>query len=128
MNKYDVFISYRRKGGSEKAQLIKSELKARGISDKRLFLDTHSLYDGDFEKKIREAIGQTKCVVVVISNGCFDEIKEKDYWLLEIKEALSQGKQIIPILFDDIKDFDNLNIPSELSKMRKMNSITYEHQ
>ena len=91
---FDVFISYRRKGGSEKAQLVKSELKQRGVEEERIFLDTHSLHDGDFEQKIKVAIEQSQSVVVIISGGCFDEVKETDYWYMEIREAMLQRKKL----------------------------------
>lgn len=125
---YDVFISYRRKGGSEKAQLIKSELKQRGINEGRIFLDTHSLHDGDFEQKIKVAIQQSKSVVVVISNRCFDEIKETDFWYLEIKEALQLGKIVVPVFFDGITSFANENVPQELQELTKKNAVTYHHE
>lgn len=125
---YDVFISYRRKGGSEKAQLVKSEIRQRGIEEDRIFLDTHSLHDGDFEQKIKVAIEQSKSVVVIISNGCFDEIKETDYWYLEIKEALQLGKNVVPVFFDGITSFVNQNVPQELQKLTKKNAVTYHHE
>ena len=126
--KYDVFISYRRKGGAEKAQLVKSEIKLRGIEEERIFLDTHSLHDGDFEQKIKVALGNSKSVVVIISNGCFDQIKETDFWYMEIKEALSQSIIIVPIFFDGMTSFASLNIPKELENLSKMNAVTYQHE
>lgn len=125
---YDVFISYRRKGGSEKAQLVKSELEKRGVEDKRIFLDTHSLHDGDFEQNIKVAISQSRSVLVIISQGCFDEVKETDYWYIEIQEALTQGKKVIPFFFDGITSFGGLNVPDELAALTKMNAVTYQHE
>lgn len=126
--KYDVFISYRRKGGSEKAQLVKSELILRGIADDRIFLDTHSLHVGDFEQKIKIAIKQSKSIVVIISNGCFDDVKETDYWYMEIKEAFLQSKTVVPIFFDGITSFGSLNVPEELFTLSKLNAVTYQHE
>lgn len=125
---YDVFISYRRKGGSEKAQLVKSELILRGIEEKRIFLDTHSLHDGDFELKIKVAIKQSRSIVVVISKGCFDEIKDTDYWYMEIKEALVEGKQLVPVFFDGTTSYASMNVPGELAALSKINAITYHHE
>lgn len=125
---YDVFISYRRKGGSEKAQLVKSEIKLRGVEEERIFLDTHNLHEGDFEPKIKIAVEQSQCVVVVISNGCFDEVKETDFWYVEIKEALLQGKKVVPILFDGITSFASLNVPKDLMELTKKNAVTYQHE
>ncbi len=127
MEKYDVFISYRRAGGSEKAQLVKSEIMQRGIEKDRVFLDTH-MHSGDFEQKIKQSIQQSKHIVVIISKGCFDEARATDYWYMEIKEALAQKKDIIPIFFDGITKFDGLNIPSDLQAITKQNAITYQHE
>ena len=124
---YDVFISYRRKGGAEKAQLVKSEIRLRGIEEERIFLDTHSLHDGDFEQKIKVAICQSENVIVIISNGCFDEVKETDFWYMEIKEALAQGKRVVPVFFDGITSFMNRNVPQELQELTKKNAVTYHH-
>lgn len=125
---YDVFISYRRKGGAEKAQLIKSELRQRGIPDERIFLDTHSLHEGNFEEKIRKAISVSQNIIVIISQGCFDEVRQTDYWYLEIREALNQGKNVIPVLFDNISSFSNLNIPDDIISLKEKNCISYQHE
>jgi hypothetical protein len=125
---YDVFISYRRKGGSEKAQLVKTELTHRGVNNARIFLDTHSLHDGDFVQKIASAIENSRCILVIISDRCFDEIKETDYWYTEIKEALRQRKRIVPVFFDGINSFEGLNVPAELDALRHMNAVTYQHE
>lgn len=125
---FDVFISYRRKGGSEQAQLVKSELRQRGIADNRIFLDTHSLHEGDFRQKIAKAISLSINIVVIISKGCFDEVRETDYWYMEIREAMKQGKRIIPILFDNIVSLDALSIPSDLNELKNRNFIRYQHE
>lgn len=125
---YDAFISYRRKGGAEKAQLIKSELRQRGIPDERIFLDTHSLHEGNFEEKIRKAISGSQNIIVIISQGCFDEERQTDYWYLEIREALNQEKNIVPILFDNINSFTNLNVPDSISSLKEKNCISYQHE
>jgi hypothetical protein len=125
---FDVFISYRRNGGAEKAQLVKSELQQRGLSDERIFLDTHSLHEGNFREKIRNAISESKNVIVIISQGCFDQVRQTDYWYLEIREALIQGKNIIPILFDKITSLSNLNIPEDMTDLKEKNCVSYQHE
>ena len=125
---YDVFISYRRKGGAEEAQLVKSELQQRGLPDERIFLDTHSLHEGNFEERIRNAIASSQNVIVVISLGCFDEKRQTDYWHMEIREALRQGKNIVPILFDSIISLNSLNVPDDLAALKEKNCVTYQHE
>lgn len=125
---FDVFISYRRNGGSEKAQLVKSELQQRGVPDQRIFLDTHSLHEGNFREKIRNAISDSQNVIVIISLGCFDQVKETDYWYLEIREALSQGKNVIPVLFDKISSLSDMNIPEDMAELKEKNCVSYQHE
>lgn len=125
---FDVFISYRRKGGAEHAQLVKSELRQRGVAENRIFLDTHSLHEGDFRQKIENAIRQSNNVIVIISKGCFDEVRDTDYWYMEIREAMKQGKRIIPVLFDSILSLDLLPIPSDLNELKNRNFIRYQHE
>lgn len=125
---FDVFISYRRNGGSEKAQLVKSELQQRGVYDQRIFLDTHSLHEGNFKEKIKNAISASQNVIVIISQGCFDQVRETDYWYLEIREALLQGKNIIPVLFDKISSLSDLNIPEDMSELKEKNCVSYQHE
>ena len=127
LTQYDVFISYRRAGGSEKAQLVKSELMQRGIEKDRIFLDTH-MHGGDFEQEIKRAIPRSKHVVIIISKGCFDEVRKTDFWYMEMIEALAQKKHIVPIFFDGITTFDGLEVPSEIQAITKRNAITYQHE
>jgi len=65
----DVFISYRRKGGSVLAQLIKVSLKARGIN---VFLDVENLGSGTFDTALAENLSRARNVVLVLSEGCLD--------------------------------------------------------
>lgn len=127
-DQYDIFVSYRRKGGSEKAQLVKSEMQLRGVPDERIFLDTHSLHEGDFVSKIKTAVGQSRNIVLIVSEGCFDEVRETDFWYMEIKEALAQGKPIIPVFFDGITSMDSQPIPPELAVLKRMNAVAYQHE
>lgn len=126
--KYDIFISYRRKGGSERAELLKAILEKRGYKGNRVFMDTHSLLGGDFKKRIKEAISQSVNVVVLITDGCFDSIKEEDYWIYELAEAMSLKKNIIPVFFDGIKSIEGLNLPSTLQELPYHNAVSYNHE
>lgn len=126
--RYDIFISYRRKGGSERAELLKAILEKRGYKGSRVFMDTHSLLGGDFKKRIKEAISQSVNVIVLITEGCFDSIKEEDYWIYELAEAMSLKKNIIPVFFDEIKNIEGLNLPSTLKELPYQNAVSYNHE
>ena len=126
--KYDIFISYRRKGGSEKAELLKNILEKRGYKANRIFMDTHSLLGGDFKQRIKDAISQSVNVVVLITEGCFDSIKEEDYWIYELAEAMSYKKNIIPVFFDGIKNIEQMNLPLTLKELPYQNAVSYNHE
>ena len=123
--KYDVFISYRRKGGSEKAELLKTVFMQRGYRSSRIFMDTHSLPSGDYYKKLAEAINKSDNVVVLITKGCFENLSENDCWFFEIKTALDHKKNIIPVFFDGLKATD---FPDSLQALSVYNGLSYNHE
>ena len=127
-NKYDIFISYRRKGGAEKAELLKAVFEKRGYSEGQIFMDTHSLKSGDFKLKLKKAITASDNIIVLITLGCFDQIKEDDCWVFEISEAHKQHKNIIPVYFDDIKQLEDKELPEVLHHLPSHNAVTYVHE
>lgn len=83
--KYDVFISYRRAGGSDFAQLLKLQLKERKLE---VFLDVENLGAGDFSSELQSSLKNSKNVVLVWTQGCMDRIinaetQEGDFVRLE---------------------------------------------
>lgn len=126
--KYDVFISYRRNGGSERAELLKLILEKYGYDHSRIFMDTHSIESCNFKQKIKEAIFLSKDFILIITKGCFDSIKKEDYWIFEILEALSLGKRIIPIFFDGIEGVGSNKLPADLVALSEINGIIYHPQ
>lgn len=106
--KYDVFISYKRKGGTPWAELLFLALDK--IAGKRVFIDRHGL-KGGFDKKwetlINEAIESSVNVVVVIFPGIQDVIiGDNDYFIKEIVKALEEKKErrlnIIPFYVEGL--------------------------
>lgn len=126
--KYDIFISYRRQGGSERAELLKAILEKRGYDPNRVFMDTHTLRGGDFKMRIKEAIEQSVNIIVLITKGCFDNIKEEDYWIYELSEASALNKHIIPVFFDGINNIDKYNLPKTLQELPYQNAVSYNHE
>ena len=126
--KYDVFISYRRDGGSERAELIKLMLEKNGIDESRIFMDTHSIYSCNFKQRLKEAIFQAKNFILIITKGCFESIKENDYWVFEIEEALSLGKKIVPVFFDGINSIAPNLLPDSIKQLHEINGVFYHHQ
>lgn len=108
--KYDIFISYRREGGFETANLIASKLKLSGY---RVFLDIHSMHSGDFSEQLKEKVKGCKDFVWVLSptnvkndDGTVTRIETLsfrdgvDYFRDEICWAIEYHKNIIPVILD----------------------------
>ena len=125
---YDIFISYRRQGGAERAELIKTILEKNGYKSSRIFMDTHSLLGGDFRKKLKEAIFESDNVIVLITKGCFENIKDEDFWIFELSEAVRLQKNIILCFFDDISSINNAKLPESLQSLPYHNALKYNHE
>ena len=125
--KYDVFISYRRKVGTHQARALKSDLELNGYKN-RVFMDTDKLKGGDFTKKLRDTICESCNIIIIISQGCFDEKKEgTDFFIYEISQALKQEKNLIPIYYDGVKYEDIKEHLHEIEDFPKQNAITYDN-
>lgn len=115
---YNVFISYR-KSSSVNADLIRKSIadnSAYSLED--IFLDKHSIGPELFDDKIKSAIASSNCVVLLVTKDCFKakEHREEDWFLEEIRTAISLGKKIIPVLFDKIESLSDSSIMIELNK------------
>lgn len=120
MEKYDVFVSYRRDGGEALACLISERLKQRGFS---VFYDFESLRSGKFNEKIFSVIDNCTDVIVVLPPNGLDRCINTDDWVRkEISYAIKMQKNIIPIMMR------NFNFPSELpdeiDEIRNFNGIS----
>ena len=100
--KYDIFISYRRTGGFESANLIAEKLKSMGYS---VFFDVESLRSGEFNKQLYNVIEQCKDFVVVLPEKGLDRCtnedgtpNEEDWIRKEVIHALNHQKNIIPVM------------------------------
>lgn len=92
---YDIFISYRRDGGAPYARILQLMLTQRGYN---VFLDYDELTDGVFGEHIKNAIKNASIFILVLSAHSMDRCVNEDDWVRqEIKLALDEGKQIIPI-------------------------------
>ena len=87
--KYKAFISYRRSDSSERAQLVKLAIIEQGYTEGDIFLDLHSIHEGDFPQHIKDALHDTEFFILILSNDSFRKNVEKDYYLDEIKWLLT---------------------------------------
>ena len=113
--KYDVFISYRREGGEQKARIIQQALIARGYN---VFLDFDELRDGKFNEALKKAIVETPIFLILLTRGCLDRcVNEGDWVRVEIETAIESNCRILPVNPDG--EFDGKfpeELPIELKK------------
>ena len=112
--KYDIFISYRRNGGSVYTRPLQLALEKLGY---RVFLDFDELKDGVFDKRITDAIDEAPIFLIILSAHSLDRCKNEDDWVRkEIEYALEKNRHIIPI--NPNKEFDGFpeNIPLSVKK------------
>ena len=124
--KYKAFISYRRSDCAERAQLVKLAIMEQGYSEDDIFLDLHSIHEGEFPQHIKDALFNTEFFILLLSNDSFIRNLEKDYYIDEINMALELKLRIIPIVFDNL-DVNNLAIPQKLvdKNLKLKNTIPY---
>ena len=120
--RYDVFLSYRRKGGFETAKHLFDLLTKDGY---KVCLDLNTLREGDFDKALLSQIDECQDFILIVDPNAFERCVNPDYdpkndWLRqELAYALKQGKNIIPVLLSGASFPDNL--PPDISQ------IAYKH-
>ena len=125
---YDVFISYRRQGGAEKAELTKGELVKRGFRESRMFMDTRSIVSGNFLESILEALDESANMVVIVTKGCFENLPADSTWVKEIENALQRGINIVPVFFDGITTVRAGELPESIQRLSFVNAVMYVHE
>ncbi|MBE6199147.1 MAG: TIR domain-containing protein [Rikenellaceae bacterium] len=129
--KYDIFISYRRKDengkewGTSIARNIEQALEERGYKG-RVFFDHNQIGAEDFEKKILGAIKQAKVFLCVLTKNAMDNcVNEGDWVRREICQAKESGLNIIFLNPDNEFNHNLLpnNFPKELEIIKTQNSL-----
>jgi hypothetical protein len=122
--KFEVFISYRRKGGYDTAKLIYDRLRMDGYS---VSFDIDTLVNGNFDTELEQRVTDCKDFLLVLSPGIFDRFlktdpdydPENDWVRREIACAIKTKKNIVPLamegfvfpktLPDDVKEVNQKN-------------------
>lgn len=133
-NKFDIFISYRRKGGFEVAKHIKDLLERDGYS---VSFDIDNLRNGDFNSQLMERISNCKDFILILDAHVFDrEIDNagklvdegKEDWLIsEIAEALKAKKNIIPVMLEGFDSFPE-KLPDAIKDVKYKNGPKYDRE
>lgn len=118
--KYDIFISYRRNGGSETAYTIARQLRNAGY---RVFFDIDDLGSGKFNSQLYEVIDNCKDFVIILSKDSLDRCEKEDDWIrLETAHAIKNNKNIIPIMLRGFKFPETL--PKDINELRFYQGVT----
>ncbi len=125
MAKFEIFISYRRKGGFDTAKLLYDRLRLDGYS---ISFDIDTLEKGNFDDELESRVKECKDFLLVLSPGIFDrffdsEYDPKDDWVRrEISCALEENKNIIPLFLDGF-DFPKQPLPQDVKDITRKNGI-----
>lgn len=114
----DIFISYRRDGGGDRAHLIYNILTQAGYD---VFMDIHGISDGKkFPQVLEKDVKSCKDFVLILSKHMFQDEREEDYVLKEIDLAVSEGKNII-LLSSEEDYWADEKLPKGFTDFDKMN-------
>lgn len=123
---YDVFISYRRAGGSELAQLVHRTLKEWGY---RVFIDVQELRSGRFDSALLRTIEGASDFVLLLTPGSLDRCLSEDDWVRqEIAHAFQTGRNIVLLQTRDFMFPRADSLPPELAKLPLHNAVEHVHE
>ena len=122
-NRYDVFISYKRKS-LPTANNLYYRLTTRGYST---FFDLEEMGRDNFNTQLLNYIENAKDVFVILEEGSLDGCQqenweEKDWFCHEIAFALEKKKNIIPILLNGYKMPSEDFFPDKLKELSLKNA------
>lgn len=133
IEKYDIFISYKKKCGDKLARLIYEKLIKCGY---RVFLDDKEIVDEDYVIKIEKSIEQCTDFLVLFTPGSLDLVpnerivdgvlKDEDWVAKEIRIAQKNNCHIIPIIEEGFRAPDGL--PKDIEKATHMNGVYFPYK
>jgi len=119
---YDLFISYRREGGSDLAHLLRIALERRGS---RVFLDVRDLRAGPFDVALLRQIEATPNFVVLLTPGCLERCGDPaDWFRREIAHALATGRRVIPVRREGFRPPEATDLPEEIAGVLRQQWVT----
>ena len=123
--KFDIFISYRRKGGYDMAKLLYDRLRLDGYS---VSFDIDTLERGNFDNELENRVLVCEDFLLVMNPGVFDRFYDqkadpKNDWVRqEIICALEANKNVVPLVLDGFA-FPETPLPSDVKDIARKNAI-----
>ena len=143
--KYDIFISYKRKGASSAtAAYLYEILLQKGYN---VFFDRKEMRSGKFNEQLLEHISNATDIIILLEEESLgswfnyrsrkkdrsiesdlpDEPYKTDWFCREIMHALSlEGKNIIPILLNGYSMPEGKDLPPEMAELSLHNALSLE--
>ena len=120
---YDIFISYRREGGYDTAQLLYDRLTQMRY---RVSFDLETLRGGKFNTQLYQRIEQCSDVLAIMSKDALilRDNPDDDWFRLEIAHALKCGKNIVPVFLRDFKFPPKGELPPDIADLVDYQGVT----
>lgn len=116
---FQIFISYRREGGSAYAQSIYDRLTNHGYE---CFYDRETMGSGSFDVKIYNRIEECEDFLLVLPINGLNRCNDPEDWVRkEIEHAMKFNKNIVPIMEQGF-EFPN-DLPDSLKSLSKRNGL-----
>jgi len=122
-HRFDVFISYRRKGGDKYARLFQEALSARGL---RCCLDVSQREPGPFPDRLLRYLDSADNVLVVLSPNALDRRGGETWFHKELAYALRQNINVVPVLVDDF-EFERPSATEADERLARLDAVHYSH-
>lgn len=125
---YDIFISYRRKGGHATAKHLYDLLTHDGYS---VSFDIDTLRNGDFDTELLKRIDECTDFILILNETAFDRCldpafdRKRDWLRNELAYALEKRKNIIPIMLGGFTEFPD-NLPEDIAGVARKNGPKYD--
>jgi hypothetical protein len=128
-----IFISYRRRDDSGRAEQIYAGLISADFKPADVFLDAGSIDAGaDWNREIRQHLDESRVVLAVIGINWLADgrlQRDDDYVRLEIATALTApSKIIIPVLVDGAEMPDPFDLPDDLKGLTSRQGRWLSHR
>jgi hypothetical protein len=126
VSRYDVFICYRRAGGSALAELVRRDLRGRRY---RTFMDRSELGSGPFDEQLLRRIEEAQDFIIVLTPGCLDRCGAPDDWVRrEAGHALRTQRNIVPLRTREFIFPEPNAVPAEIAELLRHHAVEYSDE
>ncbi|HEX2723649.1 MAG TPA: GAF domain-containing protein [Gemmatimonadaceae bacterium] len=123
--RYDIFFSYRREGGSDVARGLQQALK----DEFSIFLDVDRMPSGHFDTALFKTIESSPNFVVFLSPGSLDRCSDPEDWLRkEIGHAIATKRNIVPISLPGFTFPDPKKLADDIADVTRHDVVEYSHR